>query len=127
MRDYTIDDIMNSKIEHPLGGYQSVLEVGRYEVSVVGGRKTNHGDFINTFETKKYISIGVRYNNSWRVNSNNTLNQIDSLVNTLNKYFLNMDIVILSDKEGYDQNTPLHAAIFRSTQIQQIIYLKISK
>jgi hypothetical protein len=32
---------------------------------------------------------------------------------------------ILSDKEGYDQNTPLHAAIFRSTQIQQIIYLKI--
>jgi S-ribosylhomocysteine lyase LuxS involved in autoinducer biosynthesis len=50
MRDYTIDDIMNSKIEHPLGGYQSVLEVGRYEVSVVGGRQTNHGDFINTFE-----------------------------------------------------------------------------
>jgi len=50
MRDYTIDDIMNLKIEHPLGGYQSVLEVGRYEVSVVGGRQTNHGDFINTFE-----------------------------------------------------------------------------
>ena len=50
MRDYTINDIINSKVNHPLGGYQSVLKVGEYEVSVVGGRQTNYGDFINTFE-----------------------------------------------------------------------------
>jgi S-ribosylhomocysteine lyase LuxS involved in autoinducer biosynthesis len=50
MKDYTIDDIINSKVNHPLGGYQSVLKVGEYEVSVVGGRQTNYGDFINTFE-----------------------------------------------------------------------------
>jgi len=49
MRDYTINDIINSKVNHPLGGYQSVLKVGEYEVSVVGGRQTNYGDFINTF------------------------------------------------------------------------------
>ena len=50
MKDYTIDDIINSKVEHPLGGYQSRFKVGEYEVSIVGGRQTNHGDFINTFE-----------------------------------------------------------------------------
>ena len=76
MRDYTIDDIMNSKIEHPLGGYQSVLKVGRYGVSVVGGRKTNHGDFINTFElaifdknknfvTKKLVASAEHDGVSW--------------------------------------------------------------
>ena len=57
-------------------------------------------DFINKLENEKYITIGVRYNNSWRVNSNNTLNQINILINTINNYFSNIDIVILSDKEG---------------------------
>ena len=50
MRDYTIDDIMKLKIEHPLGGYQSRLNLGEYEVSVVGGRERAYGDFVNTFE-----------------------------------------------------------------------------
>jgi hypothetical protein len=50
MRDYTIEDIMKSKIDHPLGGYQSIIKVGRYEVSVVGGRERAYGDFVNTFE-----------------------------------------------------------------------------
>ena len=50
MRDYTINDIMGLKIKHPLGGYQSVIKIGVYEVSVIGGRRTNNGDFINTFE-----------------------------------------------------------------------------
>lgn len=50
MKDYTIEDIINLKIEHPLGGYQSNFNVGEYEVSVVGGRQTTYGDFINTFE-----------------------------------------------------------------------------
>lgn len=50
MRDYTIEDIMKLKIEHPLGGYQSTLNVGEYKVSVVGGRERTYGDFVNTFE-----------------------------------------------------------------------------
>ena len=50
MKDYTIDDIINSKVNHPLGGYQSTFKVGEYEVSVVGGRQSNYGDFIHTFE-----------------------------------------------------------------------------
>ena len=50
MRDYTIEDIMKSKIDHPLGGYQSIIKVGRYDVSVVGGRERTYGDFVNTFE-----------------------------------------------------------------------------
>ena len=59
MKDYTIDDIINSKVEHPLGGYQSRFKVGEYEVSVVGGRQTNYGDFINTFE----LAIFDKYKN----------------------------------------------------------------
>jgi len=47
--------------------------------------------------------------------------RVQYLLNVGNKLLYEM----LSDKEGSDQNTPLHAAIFRSTQIQQIIYLKI--
>ena len=39
MRDYTIEDIMKLKIKHSLGGYQSRLKVGEYEVSVIGGRE----------------------------------------------------------------------------------------
>lgn len=50
MRDYTIEDIMKLKIDHPLGGYQSKLNVGEYEVSVTGGRERTYGDFVNTFE-----------------------------------------------------------------------------
>lgn len=50
MRDYTINDILDSKIEHPLGGYQSTIKVGEYTVSVVGGRTGLYGDFIDTFE-----------------------------------------------------------------------------
>ena len=50
MRDYTIEDIMKLKIDHPLGGYQSKLNVGEYEVSVIGGRERTYGDFVNTFE-----------------------------------------------------------------------------
>jgi hypothetical protein len=50
MRDYTIEDIMKLKIEHPLGGYQSSLNFGEYEVSIVGGRERAYGDFVNTFE-----------------------------------------------------------------------------
>ena len=50
MRDYTIEDIMKLKIKHSLGGYQSRLKVGEYEVSVIGGRERNYGDFVNTFE-----------------------------------------------------------------------------
>ena len=59
MRDYTIDDIMNSKVKHPLGGYQSVLKVGEYEVSITGGRPRTYGDFINTFE----LAIFDKYKN----------------------------------------------------------------
>ena len=50
MRDYTIEDIMKLKIKHSLGGYQSRLKVGEYEVSVIGGRERTYGDFVNTFE-----------------------------------------------------------------------------
>jgi hypothetical protein len=50
MRDYTIEDIMKLKIKHSLGGYQSRLNVGEYEVSVIGGRERTYGDFVNTFE-----------------------------------------------------------------------------
>lgn len=50
MRDYTIKDVMDSRIDHPLGGYQSRFDVGKYEVSVVGGRYGLYGDFVNTFE-----------------------------------------------------------------------------
>ena len=50
MRDFTIEDVLDSKVEHPLGGYQSTIQVGEYSVSVVGGRVGLYGDFINTFE-----------------------------------------------------------------------------
>ena len=50
MRDFTIKDVLDSKVEHPLGGYQSTIQVGEYSVSVVGGRVGLYGDFINTFE-----------------------------------------------------------------------------
>ena len=50
MRDFTIEDVLDSKVEHPLGGYQSTIQVGEYTVSVVGGRFGLYGDFINTFE-----------------------------------------------------------------------------
>lgn len=50
MRDFTIEDVLDSKVEHPLGGYQSTIQVGEYTVSVVGGRVGLYGDFINTFE-----------------------------------------------------------------------------
>lgn len=50
MRDFTIKDVLDSKVEHPLGGYQSTIQVGEYTVSVVGGRVGLYGDFINTFE-----------------------------------------------------------------------------
>ena len=50
MRDYTIEDFMKLKIKHSLGGYQSRLKVGEYEVSVIGGRERTYGDFVNTFE-----------------------------------------------------------------------------
>lgn len=59
MRDYTINDIMGLKIKHPFGGYQSVIKVGEYEVSVVGGRQSTYGDFINTFE----LAIFDKHNN----------------------------------------------------------------
>lgn len=50
MRDFTIEDVLDSKVEHPLGGYKSTIQVGEYTVSIVGGRVGLYGDFINTFE-----------------------------------------------------------------------------
>lgn len=46
----TIDDVLKVKKSHPLRGYQSRFDFGRYLVSIVGGRTGLYGDFENTFE-----------------------------------------------------------------------------
>jgi len=69
MRDLTIQDVIDKRMVHPLGGYQSRFEIGEYEVSIVGGRHGLYGDFETTFElaifdkngefvTEKFINNG---------------------------------------------------------------------
>ena len=48
--EYKIDDIFEMRKPHPLGGYQTVIDLGKYHVSVVGGRQGLYGDFETTFE-----------------------------------------------------------------------------
>lgn len=47
----TIEDIISISESHgPLGGKRSILDLGEYKISIVGGRQGLYGDFIDTFE-----------------------------------------------------------------------------
>lgn len=49
--EITFEDIINNaKPQSPLGGKQTLLRIGLYKVSIVGGRAGLYGDFETTFE-----------------------------------------------------------------------------
>jgi hypothetical protein len=48
--EYTIEDIFEMKQPHPLGGYQTSIDMGKYVISIVGGGRGLYGDFKTTFE-----------------------------------------------------------------------------
>jgi len=71
MRDLTIQDVIDKRMVHPLGGYQSRFEVGEYEVSIVGGRHGLYGDFETTvdgYNQLNSLSFLFLKNKWWNLN-----------------------------------------------------------
>jgi hypothetical protein len=57
--EITFENIINNaKPQSPLGGKQTLLKIGLYEVSITGGREGLYGDFETTFQVEVFDENG---------------------------------------------------------------------